>query len=53
VLDASSQLPFNSEDWLADETSYDTLKKWVNHAYRVTNKELIRFMFEKYQFYNH
>jgi gamma-tubulin complex component 3 len=53
ILDASSQIPYNSEDWLADETSYDVLKKWVYHAYRVTNKELIRFLFEKYQFYNH
>lgn len=25
----------------------------MNHAYRVTNKELIRFLFEKYQFFNH
>lgn len=29
------------------------LQNWVNHAYKVTNKELIDFLFKKYQFLTH
>ena len=53
ILDASSQIPFNVSDWANDKTNYDALQNWVSHAYRVTNKELIRFLFEKYRFFDH
>lgn len=53
VLDASVQVPFNVNDWANDKTNYDALSAWVDHAYRVTNKELIQFLFQKYQFFNH
>ncbi|CAI2385190.1 unnamed protein product [Moneuplotes crassus] len=53
VLDANEHIPFNADTFSSDENSYSTLQNWVDHAYKVTNKELIELMFDKYQFLTH
>ena len=53
VLDANEHIPFSADTFSSDENSYSTLQNWVDHAYKVTNKELIELMFDKYQFLTH
>jgi gamma-tubulin complex component 3 len=54
ILDVSMQLPFevNSLVGSASET-FMHLKNWVDHAYGVTNQQLLKILFSKYKFEGH
>lgn len=54
ILDVSMQMPFETQNLVgtASET-FHHLQRWVDHAYTITNQQLLRILFEKYKFEGH
>lgn len=48
-------MPFDASSLLIGSASdtFQHLKNWVDHAYLVTNKQLLAIMFKKYKFEGH
>ena len=57
ILDATLQIPFNVANWVTDHSNFADVTKgkysWVEHAYSVTNKQLLHFLFKKFRFLEH
>ncbi|CDW82197.1 gamma-tubulin complex [Stylonychia lemnae] len=55
ILDISLQLPFETSTLLVGSASdtFQHLKNWVDHAYQVTNQQLLKILFTKYKFEGH
>lgn len=48
------QLPFEEQEITGSSSdTFSKLNQWVNNAYEVTNKALIKILFEKYRFMGH
>ena len=48
-------MPFETSTLLVGSTSdtFQHLKNWVDHAYQVTNQQLLKILFTKYKFEGH
>ena len=51
TFDVAALIPTDEES--SSTEAAKALRKWVDHAYQVTNKELLSILFNKYQFEKH
>lgn len=53
LSDAGSLIQAGEVGAAANSEAAQSLRKWVDHAYQVTNQELLRILFQKYKFEGH
>ena len=54
ILDASLQIPVEMTQLVGEgNDAFAELSKWVDHAYKVTNQQMLRILFEKYKLEGH
>jgi gamma-tubulin complex component 3 len=53
TFDVAALIPTEDENSKGSTEAAKALRQWVDHAYHVTNKELLNILFTKYKFESH